>query len=374
MDKKKILYLDFTLPYLYSDLDEYPGGAAVEWLHWIKGFNKINLKVGVLTYKGIRKYIKKKLDFDLIECWDEKKGIRKLRLFYYTLPTFYKTIKNYNPDYLVQETAGRYTAYMAIIAKLLRKKFIYRVASDQEVDNRLKTYLTKTDFFLFNIGLKFADFILCQNKYQEKRLRERLPKKKIFLIYNPFNIVNNEKTFEKRNRTFIAWVGSFTYLKNLPALLEIIKKHPTLKFKIAGKPNKYQTDSETNIAIGELKKLDNVEFVGLLKNEEITNFLKNAYALMNTSRLEGFSNTFIEAWSVGTPVISTNSVNPDNIISDKGLGIIVDSYINLSSAIEKIITLPEGEFHLISNRCKDYVKEMHDAEVLAKRFMKIIEN
>ena len=372
MEKKKILYLDYTLPYLYTDLDEYPGGAAVEWYHWIKGFNKINIQVGVLTYKGVRKYITKKLNFDLIECWDNKKGAQKFRFIYYILPSFYKETKNYNPDYLVQETAGRYTAIMFFVAKVLGKKFIYRIASDQEVDKRLNSYLTKTDLLLYNIGLKFADFIFCQNTYQEQVLKKRFPKKNILLIYNPYNIIVNQPILEKKDRSFIAWIGSFTYLKNVPVLLEVIKKNPDIKFKIAGKEINSKSNSETDYAIEELKKMRNVEFVGFLRNEEITNFLQGAYALLNTSRLEGFSNTFIEAWSVGTPVISTKNVNPDNIISKQHLGFIADSYGELSQGLEKIISMDDCEYSELSNKCRRYVEENHEAKNLANRFIKFI--
>jgi len=69
-----------------------------------------------------------------------------------------------------------------------------------------------------------------------------------------------------------------------------------------------------------LKELPNVKFSGYIKRADMNNFLSEAYALLNTSHFEGFSNTFLEAWAVGTPVISTIYVNPDNIINEKSLG------------------------------------------------------
>ncbi len=369
---KKILCLDYTLPYLYSDLDKYPGGAAVEWYHWIKGFKENNIKIGILTLKGAKNYITKELDFDLVESWDIKKGIPKLKLFYYVIPSIYKAIKNYNPDYLVQETASRNTAIMAIISKILHKKFIHRIGSDQDVDQRIKEKLSKFNSITYNLGLKLADIIFCQNQYQVKMLKKKFPNKKIFLIYNPYNIANNKKILGKSDRSFIAWIGSFTYLKNIPALLKVIKKNSNLKFKIVGKHVENNVDMATDLAIKELKKIKNVEFVGFLKNEEIPGFLSGAYALLNTSWLEGFSNTFIEAWSVGTPVISTKNVNPDNIISNFELGILTDSYEDLPNALTQIISMSNDEYHDLSLRCINYVKENHDPETLAAKFLDYI--
>ncbi len=70
-----------------------------------------------------------------------------------------------------------------------------------------------------------------------------------------------------------------------------------------------------------LTKLQNVEFVGLIPHDEVTSFLTEAYCLLNTSLFEGFSNTFLEAFSVGTPVV-TLGVNPDFILTIYDLGFV----------------------------------------------------
>ena len=75
MPQKKILIADYTLHYLYSNLEEYPGGAAVEWYHWIKGFNENNVKVCVLSLKGTKNYIKRFLiTFSLLFYYFDKQG------------------------------------------------------------------------------------------------------------------------------------------------------------------------------------------------------------------------------------------------------------------------------------------------------------
>ena len=48
----KILFVDFTLPYLLKD-SEYPvGGWAVELNTWLKGLSANNIHAGVLSWKG----------------------------------------------------------------------------------------------------------------------------------------------------------------------------------------------------------------------------------------------------------------------------------------------------------------------------------
>ena len=78
----KILFIDFTLPYLLKD-SEYPvGGWAVELRNWLKGLAETKAQVGVLTWKGANKYVDNSFDFDLIETYDPAKGLKILKTGY----------------------------------------------------------------------------------------------------------------------------------------------------------------------------------------------------------------------------------------------------------------------------------------------------
>jgi glycosyltransferase involved in cell wall biosynthesis len=375
MQQKKILISDYTIHYLYSDIKEYSGGAAVEWYHWIKGFEQNNVRVGVLSLKGTSAYITKKLNYDLIETWDVKSGISGLRLFYPLIPTFYKAIKKYRPNYLAQETARRETFTMAVISKIQGKKFIHRIASDQDVDHRIKNSLTYFYRIIYYWGLKLSNVIFCQNEYQEIKLKQKFPRKKIILLNTPFSLNLQNRLKEKKERHYIAWIGTFRAVKNIPALLEVIKRLPDIRFKIAGgKVIKDFTDKPTELAVKELQKLSNVEFMPYMDYEEVPIFLQGAYALLNTSTLEGFSNTFLESWAAGTPIVSTRNVNPNNIINDYNVGIIAENYDELPHAVMKIVNMPDNEYQLLSQRCIGYVKQNHDAKVLAEKFLEYLDS
>jgi glycosyltransferase involved in cell wall biosynthesis len=83
--------------------------------------------------------------------------------------------------------------------------------------------------------------------------------------------------------------------------------------------------------------------------------------------LEGFSNTFLEAWAVGVPVVSTKNVNPDYIITTYKLGIITDNYEEIPKKIDQLIS--DQQYKNFSQRCIDYVKEKHDPVKLAQKFL-----
>ena len=367
MKKIRLLYFDFNLPYLIKDRDHPVGGGTIEWYAWIKGLIINEVQIGVLSWKGANDYIGSSLEFDIVESYDLKEGIPKIRWIYKRYPSLKNAVRNYGPDYLIQESAGFATGVLGYIGKKLNLPFIYRAGSDVEADDRYKKKLTLVQQIAFRYGLSRANVIFCQNSYQYDRFKARFPQKKVIKIYNPYycekklvDLPNNNK------RKYIAWIGRFRDPKNLPGLLEIVKTLPNVEFKIAGKVGGI-LEYDTKIALEQLRKYKNVNFVGYLSRKEIFHFLSNSYALLNTSHHEGFSNTFLEAFAAGTPIVTTVGVDPDSIIANNHLGIVKKKYSELPDAIMEIIN--SKNFNIISRRCRDYLMQNHNPVILAKKFI-----
>lgn len=365
----KILYFDMQMPYLLSEISKPVGGAAVEWLTWLNSFKEIGCEPALLTWKGAKNIITKSVDFDIIESFKLNKGIPKIKFIIYEFPLLFWAVKKYSPDYIVQECANRFSGILAIIAKLLRIPFIHRIASDMDVDGRIKYNISKFYLMFYYLGVRLADHISCQNKYQYEILKKKYPKKSISILYNPYKI--KETINSKSNGKYIAWIGNFRYEKNLLALASVAKKLPQFQFKIVG-TKLVDSDEDTNKGLAELKNLDNVEFLGHLNNNKIPGFLSNAYCLLNTSRLEGFTNTFLEAWAMGVPVITTKNVNPDNLITDFNLGIVADNYESLPEIIREFIL--SGRYEDYHEKCRNYIIKYHNPKYLAIQFLNDMKN
>jgi glycosyltransferase involved in cell wall biosynthesis len=366
----KILFIDFTLPYLLKDSSYPVGGWAVELHAWINGLCANGHQVGVLTWKGANAFVNKKLDFHLIETYDPDKGIKILKYFYYYIPEHYKKTKECTPDVIIQACAGIETGIMGFIANKLSVPFVYRVANDMDTDQRYRTRLLKYEQIAYNYGLKKTDVILCQNSYQYDNLKIKFPKKPLRIIHNPFLKTYDTNVSSFKERRYVAWLGIFQKQKNLPLLYEIAKQIPESNFKIAGMPGK-NIDSDTHNALKKLKKLSNIEFVGYLSRKQVPSFLSNAIALLNTSHYEGFSNTYLEAFSVGTPVIAPLNADPDHVIEKNRLGFAVKNNSDFPVVIQSVFENKE-RFIGISKQCQEYVYKNHDPNILAKRLVEII--
>lgn len=362
---KKILFFDFNIHRLLQNESYLAGGSSIQVYSWLKGLEKYSLRIGILKYKNESKKIDSQ--YDEINIFDESKGIRKIRWFYYRFPILLYSILMYRPDVIYQSCYGKNTFFAALISKLIGAKFIYRVANDIEADIRIKNKLSNFDFFVYKLGIKLASKVICQNEYQLEGFKKEYSVENIDIIHNPFFITQSSDYGFMEKSNYISWIGIFQYQKNLPGLLKVVKKLPQYKFKIAGKSSKGGLDDDTKHALSKLKKQKNVEFVGFLSRKDIKEFLNKSILLINTSFYEGFSNTYLESLSVGTPVISTKKTDPDSIIKDNNLGDVSEDISQMHVVIDNFIKSKYNETY--KDRCKKYVSENHSPYKLAYKLL-----
>jgi len=357
---KKVLVIDSNVVFLLNNVNETTGGAAVQTLNWIYGFDKLGYDVTILSENNIpvnksRHKIINDYDLDkkffIISCL-------KALVFYY------RTFKRISPDYIYCSIPWWNRILYLLPANFIGVKFVQRISNDNLVKKDLSNiFNSRVKNLFFRISLNSSKNIICQNDYQYHHLIKRFPNKNIQKLYNPFKIDNIDYS---SSRQYVAWVGLFQKQKNLPELLKIALSLPKVTFMIAGKEiSNGSLDSLTHSTLIELKNLNNVKFVGNLDRREIFSFLSNSFCLLNTSHEEGFSNTYLEAFSLGIPVVTRKKTDPDNIISTFNLGLSVNTYELIPQAILDIL----GNNGNYKKRMTDYLARYHDPLKLAKQLV-----
>jgi glycosyltransferase involved in cell wall biosynthesis len=94
--------------------------------------------------------------------------------------------------------------------------------------------------------------------------------------------------------------------------------------------------------------------------------IADAPLLLCTSDQEGFPNTFVQAWSNGTPVI-TLQIDPDNIIKRLELGAVTGTVEATVEQLQQLLASPEDRQD-IAVRASQYIDTHHCAEVVVKIF------
>ena len=100
-------------------------------------------------------------------------------------------------------------------------------------------------------------------------------------------------------------------------LAEAFAHRSDVEFNIAGANQ--MTATEWRELESRMSKVPNLRYLGHISNDAVNALLTRSHVLVNTSRYEGFPNTFIQAWLRKVPVISL-SVNPDQLLDTADFG------------------------------------------------------
>ncbi|MAQ43815.1 MAG: hypothetical protein CMG25_04955 [Candidatus Marinimicrobia bacterium] len=367
---KNIIIQDNNLPYILNNISYSTGGASVQTRNWMYGFEKLGYKIIIISSAKV----KNRTNYTIIDT--SNKFSFKGFIFLSNIYCNYKILRKYKPAFIYISEPQWSNIYIGVISKLLNIKIIQRISNDNIADDRIKlkfsigkqkkNKFSRTKYILYKIYLLTIKMILCQNEYQLKLFREKYPNKNLMKIYNPFLI--NDAIISTKDRFYVAWLGIFQKQKNLEGLFDIAKKLPNIKFKVAGDES-LSIDDKTKYAIKQLRKLENVEFVGLVNRNKVLDFLSQALCLLNTSHHEGFSNTFLESISVGTPIVTRQKTDPDGIINKYNLGNVSKTHLGLCESIQKSIN-NKPDIKLM----RKYLLEHHEPITLSRKVIDFIEN
>ena len=154
------------------------------------------------------------------------------------------------------------------------------------------------------------------------------------------NFIDNQNIVQTEPSDYCIFIGRLSPEKGINQLIQVWKNFPDQKLKIIG----------SGPLENELKKLvrdyqlDNVEFVGAVKIEEVLKLLSYAqFLILPTQVYETFGRVIIEAYSCGKPVLASQIGAIEELILDGKTGLLFDptNLEDITSKVEWIITRPE---------------------------------
>ncbi|MFW5879377.1 MAG: glycosyltransferase family 4 protein [bacterium] len=362
-----VLFYDSQALSLSCDPLHPSGGAAKQVLAWSKGLSDIGIKTIIAGDHKDVNFFKDKPG--TLITYNPEKGIRILRYLYYRTPRIILSLYRSKASHIYCGIPGHTSGLLAIISKVLRKKFILRISNDYLVDNRYKSNVDWFRYIFYKIGFILSEYIICQNSYQHTVLTKKYPYK-TYILSNPYIRCTDNKPAPLEKRKFISWIGIMQYQKNVPLLLEVARSLPDYQFKIAGNISK-NINHKDQLAIDELSNMPNVSLLGFISADDVLNLLRKSYILINTSHYEGFSNTFLEAFSTGTPVFTLQQNDPSDIITTHNLGYIYKNTDDFKIAFYKVVQ-DKSNFNELSSNCIKYMKNNHDLTHQSEKLLDII--
>lgn len=242
----------------------------------------------------------------------------------------------------------------------------------------------KTRFFMRRAYEK-AERIFCISKFTEKEILKRVSLKNTIVINNG---IEYEKfaNFYPRNTKNISQGGIILtvgvlkprkgYHVSIPAITEVKKKYPQLKYYIVGgKPPDIYLKMVKDYGIE-----DNVVFFENISDEELIKlyyqcdlFLLTS-VVINNNEFEGFGLVYLEAGACGKPVIGAFGSGAEDAIINEETGILVpqNDIQKTAEAILKLLDNPKLAEKMGENG-KKRAQEM-DWESQVKKYIQIYEN
>jgi glycosyltransferase involved in cell wall biosynthesis len=163
--------------------------------------------------------------------------------------------------------------------------------------------------------LQSPDHRFAQTKYQQDLLQKNYDLHSSY-VGNGHPIP--EDTIETRSPPIVLWLASMKSWKQPLKFVEIAEECQDIscRFWLVGRP----ADPElTDDVIKHVDKLPNISYKGGCNIEESNRYIEKSTLFVNTSKKEGFPNTFIQSWLRKVPVISLN-VDPDDLLKQRKIG------------------------------------------------------
>jgi len=160
--------------------------------------------------------------------------------------------------------------------------------------------------------------------------------------------------------------------KRPDVLVEVAQRLPLIRFVVCGGTTCHRSpESFAENVANRLRTMPNVTYLGQVPPERCREVVSHASVLLSTSDEEGFPNTFLEAWSKGTPVVSLN-IDPEGVIEQKGLGTVSRDVARAAADISALV-IDTSRREAIGTRARRHVAECHSEQHVVEEFERAIE-
>jgi len=301
---------------------------------------------GIKTYKAYR----------------PEAGLPVLRFIHPRWTTLWAAMKRARADIYYTSCAGALLGQVVLFAHLHGARVIFRVASNSDCDPAKLLIRYRRDKRLYRYGLQRADLVLAQTLEQQQALLKNFRRASRIVPslteshdgHRPSGQRGNPQggrlSFAERDIP-VLWVGNFRALKRPQLLLEAARKLRQLTFHIIGGPMPGSESFYEEIRAQALE-LPNVCFHGPVPYHDVGEFYERARVFVGTSEIEGFPNTYLQAWARGTPVVAF--LDPEQLIARHGMGRAVASAQELCEAIVTMTGDPRA-WETASQRSREYM-------------------
>jgi glycosyltransferase involved in cell wall biosynthesis len=310
------------------------------------------------AWDGIRTY----------KAYRPQAGIPVLRFIHPRWTGLWAAMKRARADIYYTSCAGALLGQVVLFARLHGAKVIFRIASNSDCDPAALLIRYWRDKRLYRYGLRRADLVLAQTPGQQQALLKNF-RRESRVVASMTDTNGRRPGFEERDIS-VLWVGNIRALKRPELLLEAARKLPALRFHIIGGPMPGSESLYEQVRAAALQ-VPNVRFHGPIPYQEVGEFYERARVFVGTSEIEGFPNTYLQAWARGTPVVAF--LDPEQLIARNGMGRAVTSVAQMCA---QIVALSDDRqaWEIASQRSREYMDNRFNLTRMTAPYIEALSN
>jgi glycosyltransferase involved in cell wall biosynthesis len=321
-------------------------GYPVSLVTWADG------PPGDETFHGVR----------VVKVCRRDAGLRGLRFLHPRWTGLAGALGRAGADVYYHNGAEEVTGQVGLWCRLKGRGFVFSAACDTDCERALPSLDTRSRI-LYRRGLRDAHARVVQTDTQARLLRESFGLDSIVIPMpcpgpTDAEFVPRSEPASRR----ILWIARVTRQKRPDRLLDVARLCPELQFDLVGPSDGGEYASGV---LDAARSVPNVTVHGAVPREQSRRFFREAAMLLSTSDFEGFPNTFLEAWSVGLPIVST--FDPDTVIARHDLGFVAAGTEDLARSVRTLLE-SRPTWADKSARARRYYRETHAAEAVLPRF------
>ncbi len=270
-----------------------------------------------------------------------RSGRRLAGTYFPDAPFLWRLLKTLRPDVIYQRVGCAYTGIAAYYARRSNCRMVWHVAHDTDVmplawQWSWKSPLKRIDKRFLEYGLYHADAVVVQTLQQGTLLKRHYGRDFTAHIPN-FHPLPAQPTSKPDDRIIVCWIANIKARKQPELFVRLARDladRPGVEFVMVGAPpSDHPSWGELQAKIA---SVSNLRYLGQQPQSAVNELLARAHVFVNTSKYEGFANTFVQAWMRRVPVVSL-TFNPDGVFDNERYGICAGgSYDELRCAVERL--------------------------------------
>jgi len=220
---------------------------------------------------------------------------------------------------------------------------------------------------LYEYGLRRADIIAAQSDYQKGLLKNHYGLQSVF-INMAVELPEVENTCERD--IDILWVNNIRDCKRPFMALQLAEMLPNHRLvMIGGAARGFETLFKKIEEYA--KRLSNIEFMGAIPYHNVNQYFSRAKLFLNTSDIEGFPNSFLQAWIRDVPVVSF--FDPDDLIATRQLGTVPKDLEVMASDLKRLL-MDDKTRQTMAAKAQEYVLENYSPINIARHYESLLKS